>query len=119
MTVKLEIPADAPEHAAAGVHVLCRDKSVRQSLRVVLGSCGLGYVVTDAGIVVAPSEIILAPHRSAGPIKRSRNSGLRKRPRPYGGEPLTRLAAARRDDEGTNPPFSSGKELLKILSLGE
>jgi hypothetical protein len=56
--VVIETPNREAYYAPAGIHVLCRDKTVEQSLRVVLGSCGLGYAVLDQVLVIGePGQI--------------------------------------------------------------
>lgn len=56
--VVVETPNRGSYYAPAGIHVLCRDKTVSQSLRVVLGSCGLGYAVLDEVLVIGePAQI--------------------------------------------------------------
>jgi hypothetical protein len=60
MNVAIDTQRPAGYYTPAGIHVLCRDKSVEQSLRVVLGSCGLGYAVVDGVIVIGDAARIEA-----------------------------------------------------------
>lgn len=58
MTVRLELPADVKGVGSAGVHVLCCDQPVDRMLQVVLGSCGLAYMVRQDELTIASNEQI-------------------------------------------------------------
>lgn len=58
MPVRLELSADEPEFAEGNIHIRCRNKSVEQGLRVVLGSRGLGYMYEGGELVIASPHII-------------------------------------------------------------
>lgn len=58
MTVRVDPSAQHLCASGPGIHVLCRDQKVVSSLRVVLGSCGLGYMVQDGELVLAAPEVI-------------------------------------------------------------
>lgn len=60
MTVRVALPVASEQLIPAGIHVLCRDKTAEQSLRVALGSCGLGYAVRGGALMIALPEQIEA-----------------------------------------------------------
>lgn len=56
MTV--QVAPGSETQAPAGIHVFCRNRGLEQALRVVLGTCDLGYIVEGNEISIAPSDVI-------------------------------------------------------------
>ncbi|MGL5096684.1 MAG: hypothetical protein ACRDD1_13910, partial [Planctomycetia bacterium] len=62
LSVRLDAPA-----ATDAVYVRCRNLTVRQALPIVLGSCGLGYMVEGGVLRIAEPGVIQNAVDAAGP----------------------------------------------------
>ncbi len=58
MPVRLDLPADRLGPGAAGVYARCTGKPVVEALQIVLGSCGLGYVIEEGEIRITEPESV-------------------------------------------------------------